>query len=67
MLRVLRVNGTAYTYVISDTQSNAAKEVDNVLSNSYRTNYIIKNIVRVLDYAPRKYIYRVEVCKLPTK
>jgi len=67
VLRVLRVNGTAYTYVISDTQSNAAKEVDNVLSNSYRTNYIIKNIVRVLDYAPRKYIYRVEVCKLPTK
>jgi tRNA (guanine37-N1)-methyltransferase len=67
VLKILRVNGTAYTYIISDTPLNAAKEVDNVLSNSYRANYMIKNIVRVLDYAPHKYIYRVEVCKLPIK
>ncbi|MCS7109099.1 MAG: hypothetical protein RMH77_00140 [Sulfolobales archaeon] len=58
--RVVKVGGTIYTYVLALKESEAVTGVENALSG---VKHLVSNVSRVIDYAPRKYIYRVKVIK----
>ncbi|MEM0505439.1 MAG: class I SAM-dependent methyltransferase family protein [Sulfolobales archaeon] len=57
---VLKDGGTIYTYVVASNEEEATKEVENALTE---VKYVIREKIKVLDYAPHKYIFRVEVIK----
>ncbi|MEM1897834.1 MAG: RsmD family RNA methyltransferase [Sulfolobales archaeon] len=57
-LNILKKGGIAYTYVIAETKSEALNKVLNTVKN-----YEVGGTLKVLDYAPRKYIFRVEIIK----
>ncbi len=60
VLNVLKDGGVAYTYLIATDPSEA---VNTASKNLPKHGYAVGKVVRVLDYAPRKYVFRVEVVK----
>ncbi len=60
----VRLGGKLYVYVLGSNTEEIISKVNEVLINDGINNYSIVNVVKVLDYAPRKYIFRVEIIKL---
>lgn len=59
-LNIVKRGGRAYTYVVAKTKPEAVNEVLNTITTQ---KYEICEPVKVLDYAPHKYIFRVEIIK----
>lgn len=59
-LNAIKRGGTVYTYVVAKTKLEALNEVLNAITTQ---KYEVCEPVRVLDYAPHKYIFRVEITK----
>ena len=60
----VKLGGKLYIYTLGSNTEEVINKVNTVLINDGISNYSIINVVKVLDYAPHKYIFRVEVIKL---
>jgi len=58
--RVCRQLGTIYLYHIAGHEFEVVEAIDSYMGG---LGYEILDVVKVLDYAPRKYIYRVKIIK----
>ncbi len=60
--RVVREGGVIHLYTVSASRERASGDVDEVLRKS-KVDAQVREISRVLDYAPRKYVFRVNIVK----
>lgn len=56
---VVKKGGVIYAYLIATDTS----EVINTLNTTVKFKYKVGEVIKVLDYAPRKYIFRAEIIK----
>ncbi len=57
--RTVKEGGTIYTYLIATDKVEAL----NTLKTAVKSKPKVGEVVRVLDYAPRKYVFRLELIK----
>ncbi|HDI02361.1 MAG TPA: class I SAM-dependent methyltransferase family protein [Ignisphaera sp.] len=63
-IKILKSRGIVHVYTIARSSNEAIENLNKELTSCENVSITIADIRRVLDYAPRKYIYRISLVKL---